>query len=187
LQTAVSVLLDNMLFFRAFCKNRKQVGSPFQSSRHAARKICSTIDFKSARRIIEIGAGPGKITREILKFLRPDAQLIVFEINRDLCGQLEKIQDGRLTIHNASGFELTRLFKGKADYVISEIPIATLSPAAISSFYGGIKKALRASGLCLQLQLSLFSYGHIRQLFKNVRVAFTFLNLPPLFIYTCHD
>jgi phospholipid N-methyltransferase len=179
--------MDNILFFRAFWKNRRQVGSPFQSSRHAARKICNTIDFASAGQIVEIGAGAGRITREILKFLKPDAQLIVFEINRDLCRQLQKIRDRRLTIHNASGLELTKHFKGKADYVISEIPIATLPPAAISSFYREIKKALRESGSCLQLQLSLLSYRQIRQMFTNVKIVFTFLNLPPLFIYCCND
>ena len=176
-----------MLFFRAFWKNRKQVGSPFQSSRYAARKICDAIDFQAAHRIIEIGAGAGSITREILKFLRPDAQLIVFEINQELCKELHRIQDSRLVIHNASGFELTRFLRGKADYVISEIPVATMSPAALGTFYDGIKKTLRDTGSCFQLQLSLFSYKHIRQMFRNVRVVFTLMNLPPLFIYCCND
>jgi phospholipid N-methyltransferase len=179
--------MDSIVFFRAFLKNRKQIGSPFQSSRHAAKKICNAIDFQTAQRIIEIGPGIGNITRELLKRLKPDAQLVVFEINEDLCRHLERIQDRRLVIYNASGFELTDRFKGKADYVISEIPIATLSSAALSRFYRGIKAVLRGTGSCLQLQLSLLSYRKVRSLFKNVRVVFTLFNLPPLFIYCCRD
>jgi phosphatidylethanolamine/phosphatidyl-N-methylethanolamine N-methyltransferase len=179
--------MDGMIFFRAFLKNRKQVGSPFQSSRHVARKICNAIDFNTAQKIIEIGPGLGKITREILKFLKPDAQLVVFEINKDLCEYLRGIQDRRLVIYNASGFELTERFKDKADYVISEIPIATLSPAALGRLYREIKTVLRGTGTCLQLQLSLLSYRKVRHFFRNVRVFFTVLNLPPLFIYCRRD
>jgi len=59
-------------FFRAFLKNWKEVGWPFQTSRIATRKICSTIDFQNARRVVEIGGGTGALTRELLKELSDD-------------------------------------------------------------------------------------------------------------------
>jgi phospholipid N-methyltransferase len=179
--------MDSMLFLRAFWENRRQVGTPFQSSRLAARKICDSIDFRTASRIIEIGAGPGSITREILRLLKPDAEMVAFEVNRDFCRRLRNIQDRRLVVHNASGFEIPRFFSGKADYVVSEIPIASLSPAALNAFYQVIKTVLCDTGSCLQLQLSLLSYRHIRPLFRNVKVRLALLNLPPLFIYCCSD
>ena len=174
-------------FLRAFLKNWKAVGWPLQTSHHSARKICETIDFEGARRIVEVGSGSGNVTKEILRFLRPDAELIVFEINGELCKCLEAIDDRRLVVYNESGFDMARLLKEKVDYVISEIPIATLSQASLDSYYHAIKAVLKDRGSCIQLQLSLVSYARLKRLFKTVKIAFTFRNPPPLFIYCCRD
>ena len=175
------------VFLSAFLKNWKQVGSPCQTSRRGAKKICDSIDFSTARRIVEVGSGAGSITKEILKSLRPDAQLIVFEINRDLCRCLKRIEDQRLVVYNVSGFDIASVLREKADYVISAIPIATLSNASLSSYFRGIKEVLHEKGACIQVQLSLFSYRRVKRFFKTVRVNFTLLNPPPLFIYSCRD
>jgi phospholipid N-methyltransferase len=175
------------VFFSSFLKNWKEVGCPVQTSRHGARKICDAIDFSTARRIVEVGSGAGSITKEILKSLRPDAQLIVFEINRDLCDCLNRIGDRRLVVHNTSGFEMANVMREKADYVISEIPIATLSQASLRGYYDTIKSVLHEQGACIQLQLSLLSYPRIKRFFKTVNVGVTLLNPPPLFIYLCRD
>ena len=174
-------------FFLAFLKNWKQVGSPVQTSRRGAKKICDAIDFSSARCIVEVGSGAGSVTREILKYLRPDAKLIVFEVNHELCQRLDVIGDRRLVVHNLSGFEMANVLGEKADYVVSEIPIANLSNASLRTYYRGIKEVLHERGACIQLQLSLFSYRRVRRFFKKVKVGFTLLNPPPLFIYSCRD
>lgn len=174
-------------FFRAFLRNWKEVGWPLQTSRRSARKICDAIDFDKARRIIEVGSGTGNITKEILKFLHPEAELIVFETNEDLCKCLEAIEDRRLIVHNESGFNIAEVVAGKADYVISEIPIATLSRASLTRYCQAIKSVLCDRGSCIQIQLSLLSYPTMKRFFKNVTVAFTLLNPPPLFIYCCRD
>jgi phosphatidylethanolamine/phosphatidyl-N-methylethanolamine N-methyltransferase len=172
-------------FFRAFLKNWREVGWPFQTSRIATRKICDAIDFGKARRVVEIGAGTGNVTRELLKCLHADAQLTVFEINRDLCKHLQTIEDPRLVVYNVSGFEIPEVLTEKADYVISEVPIATLSDEALNLFYSGVKGVLRDSGYCIQVQLSLMSYQKLKRLFSTVTVAFTLMNSLPLFIYRC--
>jgi phospholipid N-methyltransferase len=174
-------------FLLAFLRNWKEVGWPLQTSPQSARKICDVIDFEQARRIVEVGSGAGSVTKEILKSLRPDAELIVFEINRELCKCLEAIGDPRLVVYNESGFQMEEFLNGKVDYVISEIPIATLSGPSLSDYYRSIKAVLCDSGSCIQVQLSLISYPRVKRFFKTVTVAFTLLNPPPLFIYCCRD
>lgn len=179
--------MHSRIFLSAFLRNWKQVGCPVQTSRHGAKKICDAIDFSTARRIVEVGSGAGSITKEILKYLRPDAELIVFELNRELCSCLSVIGDNRLVVHNLSGFEMAKVMHEKADYVISAIPIATLSNASLYGYYQGIKDILHERGACIQVQLSIFSYRRLKRIFKTVRVAFTLKNPPPLFIYFCRD
>jgi phosphatidylethanolamine/phosphatidyl-N-methylethanolamine N-methyltransferase len=177
--------MQDLAFLRAFLKNWKQVGWPLQTSRSAARKICDAIDFHKARRVIEIGAGTGNVTRELLKCLRADAQLIVFEIDRDLCQHLRAIDDRRLVVYNASGFQAPELLTEKADYVISEVPIAVLSNTSLNRFYDGVKVVLHENGYCIQVQLSLLSYQKLKRVFRTVTVAFTLMNSLPMFIYRC--
>ena|SRR5678815_4678723 len=174
-------------FFRAFLKNWKEVGWPLQTSPQSARKICDAIDFDKARRVVEVGSGAGVVTREILRLLHEEAELIVFEVNPELCKCLEAIDDRRLVVYNASGFQMADFLDGKVDYVVSEIPIATLSKSSLDSYYQSIKAVLRDSGSCIQVQLSPISYPRLKRFFKKVTIAFTLMNPPPMFIYCCRD
>jgi len=172
-------------FFRAFLKNWKEVGWPLQTSRDATKKICDAINFQQARRIVEIGAGTGNVTREVLKYLAPDGELIVFEVNSELCRYLGDIDDRRLVVHNASAIDMADVVSEKADYIVSALPIATLSNASFVRFYQNVKAVLKDDGHYIQLQLSLFSYPRLRQLFHTVDVAICLRNFLPLFIYSC--
>jgi phospholipid N-methyltransferase len=147
------------IFLSAFMRNWKQVGCPVQTSRHGARKICDSIDFSRARRIVEVGSGAGSITKELLKCLRPDAELIVFEVNRELCRCLSVIDDRRLIVHNVSGFDMAKVLEEKADYVISAIPIANLSNASLSGYYQGIKAVLHERGPASRFNSPCFLIG----------------------------
>jgi len=172
-------------FFRAFLRNWKEVGWPLETSRTATRKICSTIDLRHARRVVEIGAGTGALTRELLKGLSDDGRLVVFEINEALCRHLRRIEDSRLTVYNASGFLVSQMLSEKADVVISAVPIATQSDILIERFYRGVQRVLREGGCCIQLQLSLLSYPKLKKLFRTVDIGFTIMNTAPMFIYRC--
>jgi phospholipid N-methyltransferase len=172
-------------FFRAFLKNWKEVGWPFQTSRDATKRICGAINFQQARRVVEIGAGTGNVTREVLKYLAPDGELIVFEVNSKLCRYLREIDDRRLVVYNASAFDMTEMVSEKADYIISALPIAMLSNASFIRFHQGVGAVLKDDGHYIQLQLSLFSYPSLRQLFRTVDVSLCLRNFLPLFIYRC--
>ena len=89
---SIHSLSEGIDFFRAFVKNWKEVGWPLQTSRVASKKICDAINFQGARHVVEIGAGTGAVTREILKCLRGDGQLIVFEINGVCVGICEGLK-----------------------------------------------------------------------------------------------
>src|SRR5262245_2585848 len=116
-QRRVRRRMRDLIFLKGFLKNWREVGSPVPSSRHVAKKICQLIDFDCAQTVVEIGAGTGVITNEILNSLQPDASLITFEVNNDFCDQLRSIEDSRLTVHNISALQMHSVLAEKADYV----------------------------------------------------------------------
>ena len=177
--------MRDLIFLKGFLRNWREVGSPVPSSRHLARKICQLIDFDRAQTVVEIGAGTGVITNEILSSLQPDASLITFEVNNDFCNRLRSIDDSRLTVHNVSALQMHRVLAEKADYVVSGIPIATLSKSEFTRLCGSVNEILRPGGVFIQLQLSLVSYSRLKHVFRDVSVGFTFRNTPPAFTYRC--
>src|SRR5262249_49742064 len=63
---------DWWLMLRAFVQQGKRIASFAPSSVFMARKILSGIDWTSTKTIVELGAGPGPITAELIKVARPD-------------------------------------------------------------------------------------------------------------------
>ena len=178
-------MMSDLVFLKGFLKNWREVGSPVPSSRHVARRICQFIDFQRARTIVEIGAGTGVITHEILNSLQPDGRLIVFEVNEEFCDRLRAIDDARLTVHRISAFQMHSVLLEKADCVVSGIPIATLAKAEFPRLCAAVKEVLHTNGVFIQLQLSLVSYGKLKHFFKDVNIGFTLRNTPPAFLYCC--
>ena len=58
---------EKILFFSAFLRYPKEIGSVIPSSKYLKEGIIKNIDFKNARYIAEYGPGTGCITVEILK------------------------------------------------------------------------------------------------------------------------
>ena len=177
--------MSDLLFLSGFLKDWRAVGSPLPCSRHVAERVCKLMDFSRARVCVEVGAGTGAVTREILKALRSDAKLIVFEINKDFCDQLRAANDSRLVVHNVSAFEMDTILAEKADYVVSGIPLAVLSKPEFSRLYSAIRSVLTPAGAFIQVQLAPVSYRRLRRCFRDVRVGFSWKNAPPAFLYQC--
>ncbi|MDQ3811636.1 MAG: methyltransferase, partial [Chloroflexota bacterium] len=120
-----------LLFARNFLKHPRMLGSLIPSSRFLIDQLLRQIDWERAQLIVEYGPGVGTFTTEILRRMRPDATLVVFETNSEFVQFLrESIRDRRLHIVHGSAAEvdvlLERLGRGPADYVISGIPFSTM-------------------------------------------------------------
>ncbi|MBI4154977.1 hypothetical protein HY498_02750 [Candidatus Woesearchaeota archaeon] len=176
-------------FFLQYLKNPRLIGSITPSSKYLIKKMISPIDFSNARYILELGSGNGCITKELLKNMDLESKLIIFETNEEFCKTISKIEDERLYIINDSAekilHHLKKLKIKKADYIISGLPLAVLPKETREIILNSISKSLKQNGLYIQFQYSLRSYKQIKQLFSQVNVNFTSLNIPPAFIYIC--
>ena len=67
-----------LLFARNFLRYPKVLGSVVPSSRFLVDQLLKHVDWDAARLIVEYGPGVGTFTGEILRRMRPDAQLIAW-------------------------------------------------------------------------------------------------------------
>ena len=78
------------LFFKRFLQRPFQIASIIPSSQALVERVSRKIDFDDARVIAEYGPGEGVHTREIVRRMRPDAELLVFELDPAFSRDLER-------------------------------------------------------------------------------------------------
>jgi len=182
---------EKLLFFSAFVKYPKEIGSIIPSSKFLTDEVLKSIDFKNARCIVEYGPGTGRMTTEILKRARKDAKILCFEINRKFCSYLrQNINDNRVIIINDSAENVSKYLKKfhvpQVDYVISGLPFTNLPVNKKYFVIEETKKTLKTKGKFVIFQFFLNNFKkYLYYYFSDISTKFVPLNIPPCFVYIC--
>ena len=183
------ISMHKVIFLREFFRDLRTIGAIIPSSDSLVRKIVRPIDFSEAKYIVELGAGNGCITKTLLRFMQPGAQLFSFDTNERFCEDLRSLGDERLRVINDSAEHISLYlskFKIKqADYIVSGLPLASLPGHIGENIIDEVYAALKPGGLYIQFQYSLKSYRKFKERFAQVKLGFTPLNIPPAFVYIC--
>jgi phospholipid N-methyltransferase len=183
--------MSRSAFFKEFIRGSKQTGSVHPSSKALSKRMISRVNFDKAECIIELGAGDGCITREIIKKLKPHTILLVFELN-DLF--VEKFLQFNLpNVHvicdsaAKMGEYLKKFGVEKADYIISALPLTNFPPELKESIIAESVHSLKPGGIYMQFQYLTTVKKLLRTHFKRVTIGFVPVNIPPAFVYTCYN
>jgi phospholipid N-methyltransferase len=160
------------------------------SSRFLVDQLLRHVDWDTARVIVEYGPGVGTITGEILRRMRPDAQLIAIELNDEFVDHLAAhYPDRRLHVFGGSALDvdvcLRELGQSGADAIVSGIPFSTFPVELRERILGKSFDALAPAGRLLVYQFSRAVLPHLRESFSDIREEFVPLNILPARIYCC--
>ena len=175
------------LFFKRFLKRPLQIASIVPSSRALVERVASKIDFDHARVIAEYGPGEGVHSRELAQRMRPDAQLLLFELDpafsRDLTRQF--VGDRRVHVINANAAtvrsELARRGIMHCDYIISGIPFSILELEKKRDLLRQTHDALAPGGEFIIYQVTNELRQHATH-FASADSEYFLQNIPPMFI-----
>jgi phospholipid N-methyltransferase len=181
-----------LLFARTFFRNPVMLGSVIPSSRFLIREVLDPIDFTRAKVIVEYGPGVGTITRDILARMRPDATLIVIEMNVEFVRFIrEAFTDSRLKVVEGSAADVCRILKDHgfegADYIISGIPLGSMPPRIRENIVQETHKALAPKSTFVVYQFTSRVYPTLQQVFTEVKRGFEPLNIPPAQLFICYS
>jgi len=170
-------------------KSIRTSGTITPSSPALIGRLLAPIDFSQASCIIELGPGNGCVTRSLLARMRPDCRLICLELNNDFIAELNALNDPRLYVYYACASSIRRILDElsiqQVDHIVSSLPLALLDDAMLQNILHVVDRNLRDGGKFLQYQYSLKNYQDVKPIFKNVKLKFTFRNMPPAFVYEC--
>lgn len=183
--------MEHLLYF---FKDLKQVGAIAPSSKFLAKDLVSQLKQKLTNNacqplnILEIGAGTGPLTKQIVKHLRPQDQFDVVEIHKKFF-QIVKTtyRQENITAYHSDilKFEPDHQY----DFIFSSLPYENM-PEEVSRKIWEKKLSLCGS----DAYISYFKYVKFRNFksdFEEKVVKkygqdkkFVFLNLPPAKVYT---
>lgn len=175
------------MFFIEFLKNRKQIGAILPSSNFLKKKISSKINYKTSNIIVELGAGTGIFTEDIIKNIGSDSLLIVFELNFYFYTLLKKkyLSNKNVIILNENVENLNQILISlkiyKVDYIISGLPLLNFPENIRNKLFEDIK-------LFLNKKFILFQYTKLleidmKKFYTIINRDHVILNFPPAYVY----
>lgn len=180
---------DRLRFLRAFVANPRQVGAVLPTSRSAVRDMLDLADLPAAGLVVELGAGTGSQTGQILERLGPGARLVALEIDPALAELLSvRYDDPRLQVVCGSAEQLADHLAGeRADVVVCALPFTSLEQGLRRRILDQLPRAVAATGTAVVIQYSPLIESELRRRFGSVRHRISPLNVPPAWLFACSN
>jgi phospholipid N-methyltransferase len=178
---------DRLRFFKAFVAHPRQVGAVLPTSRSAVRDMLDLADLPAADLVVELGAGTGSQTGQILERLHPGARLLALEIDPALAALLDaRYDDPRLEVVCASAEHLEDHLAGSlADVLVCALPFTSLEQGLRRRILDQLPRALSPRGSAVVIQYSPLIEPELRRRFGSVRRRISPRNVPPAFLFAC--
>ncbi len=173
------------LFFKRFLRNPARLGTLAPVSERLARLAASCVSLPSDGKIVEIGAGAGRLTRAFLGAGVKPKNLKAIELDPDLCAfAKENIKSVDFIEGNAKDLAtlLPKSWIGSVDIVFSSIPFMYLPREMRAEITESVFDVLKPGGDFFHLTYNYWSplegMGY-----EQRRCATLWANFPPGFIW----
>ncbi len=176
------------VFFKGFVKHPVMVGSIIPSSDRTVEKMLAPVDWENTKLFVEYGPGIGTFCQPVLDKMRPDATLLVIDLNEDFIAYLRKtFRDSRFIPVHGSAADVNEIiaqfgFKN-ADYVLSGLPFSTLPNNLGPIIAEETAKAIRPGGAFLVYQFRARARDFMTPHFRKIDSGFELWNILPCHLF----
>lgn len=180
---------DFGLFLMKFLAKGRTISSVVPSSRSLVQGVLKLVDFDRPSTIVELGAGTGPVTEQILDRIGPQHRFVAVENDSDFCTILRRrFPEAALLEMDATcvAGPLARMGIHKVDYVLSGLPTPSLPKRSMVNLWRWLRTALGPNGLFIQITVApLFFKPFYDRLFERVEYRMVWRNVPPGGVYYC--
>ena len=164
--------------------------------------MLESLPLQSAKYVVELGPGTGVFTRQLLKHIPEDGQLVAFEINQNFTNYLERnFHDSRLevitTCAGTAGEKLRIRGWDRVDVVVASLGFGMMSDAKGHEIFSGLAPFMGEDSIFTLFQyvhqvkyfdgrFSRFDISHLlAEHFSHINRRIVWRNLPPAFVFDC--
>lgn len=182
-----ALVSERARFLRSFLARPRGVGAVLPTSRRTARAMIDMAPVGEARCVVELGAGTGPLTKELVSRLPSGGRLLTFEIDPALARVLDaEVTDQRVRVIADTAANLEAHLGGQRPQVIfSALPFTSLPAAVRIELLDTARRVLADDGVMIVLQYSPFVEGALRSAFGSVERRISLVNVPPAFLFAC--
>ncbi|ANU24819.1 hypothetical protein BCM40_06560 [Planococcus donghaensis] len=180
-----------MQFIVEFMKQPKEIGAIAPSSIYLARKMTPEKLLCDAKVVVELGAGMGHFTEEIVRKKPHGCKVIVFETNplfsEGLAEQYRSREDVLVLLETAENLPLILRGLGieHVDLIVSGLPFSSFEIEKANTILNGVHEVLNANGTFLAFQYSKYRKKIFERVFGSVTHERELRNLPPAYVLEC--
>lgn len=176
------------VFLKGFIKHPVMVGSIIPSSSFTVKKMLAPVDWDNTKLFVEYGPGIGTFCQPILDRMRPDATLLVIDLNEDFAAYLrQNIRDSRFIAVHGSAAEVNTIIKNfgfaHADYILSGIPFSTLPNSFSAIIAKETATAIRPGGAFLVYQFRARARDFMAPHFRKIDHGYALWNILPCHLF----
>lgn len=176
------------VFFKGFLKHPVMVGSIIPSSDTTVRKMLEPVNWDECNLFVEYGPGVGTFCRPVLERMKPDATLVVIDLNSDFIEYLGKsIHDSRFYPIHGSAADVQEIIRelghDKADYILSGLPFSTLPDNLGPKIAKETYDAIRPGGAFLVYQFVKRARDFMAVHFDRIDNGYSLWNILPCHLF----
>lgn len=176
------------VFFKGFLKHPVMVGSIIPSTDITIKKMLAPVNWDECDLFVEYGPGVGTFCRPVLERMKPDAKLVVIDLNPDFIEYLTKtIHDNRFYPIHGSAADVQSIINEigheKADYILSGLPFSTLPDQLGPVIAKATHEALKPGGAFLVYQFVKKARDFMEPHFDRIDYGFSPWNILPCHLF----
>ncbi|MCK5018630.1 MAG: hypothetical protein KAS32_16335 [Candidatus Peribacteraceae bacterium] len=159
----------------------REIGAIAPSSKMLARAMVDFIDVKKPGIIVEIGAGFGAITDELIRQNIPQERIVIFEVQKMMVDKLHA-KYPRALIFQVSAEHMVKYLKDKSiSAIVSSVPLRSLPDDVVARIGKAIVKISTPGTRYIQYTYDLRGKEktYFRSKLQYVKSKIVPLNIPP--------
>ncbi len=183
---------EHFLFLGKFLKHGTRIASVWPSSRAMSVATIRKINWERVKMVVELGAGTGPITEQIVRKLKSHTRLIVIERDRDFARILQRrfSHHKNVEIVEADVRDLDAVLKARGiqhvDAFVSGLPTPSLPPPVRNRMLASVKRYLVDGGVFSNItEIPFWYWAYYKKIFKDVSFELVVRNMPPGGVYHC--
>lgn len=177
---------EGTLFFRRWLKEPKQLGTLAPISKKLARSAARLMHDPACLKVVEIGAGTGRLTRALIAEGVKHENLTAVELDESFCSFLRASMP-KINVIHGDACELPSLLGqdlvNSVDIVYSVIPLMYLPLEVREKILTQALAVLKPGGKFYHVCYTPISPFRKNKAIKSKRLISSWLNVPPGFVW----